>query len=159
MVSIRRAGPPERACARAILEEYNEAVGVVIRDDDASFAEYLNGTGAFWLAESGGQVIGCVALRSLPEVAPKACEVKRLYVRPEHRKIGAARALMDAAEAYARSAGYEAIYLDTFEDLADAVRFYERRGYQPVPRYNANPQATIFMRLLLCHDSAAPFSS
>jgi hypothetical protein len=26
------------------------------------------------------------------------------------------------------------------------VRFYERRGYESVARYNDNPQATIFMR-------------
>ena len=57
-----------------------------------------------------------------------------------------AGALMDALESYAREAGYDAVYLDSKDDLATAIRFYRRRGYEPIPRYNDNPEATIFMR-------------
>jgi len=42
--------------------------------------------------------------------------------------------------------GYEWLYLDTKDDLENAIRFCKRHGYECCDRYNSNPQATIFMR-------------
>jgi GNAT superfamily N-acetyltransferase len=109
----------------------------------------LSAPNGFWFAEIDDGVAGCVSLRALPNAGPRASEVKRLYVRAAYRNRGVAGALMDAAEAFARSAGYDSIYLDTFEALAAAVHFYERRGYERIARYNDNPQATVFMRKAL----------
>ena len=147
--SIRRATNSDEASARAIVGEYNDAVGVVVRDDPSKFRAYLDGPGALWLAEAGDEVVGCVVMRPLADVEPGACEVKRLYVRPAQRGSAIAVRLMDALEAFAFAQGFRAVYLDTFDDLADAVRFYERRGYERIARYNDNPQATIFMRKAL----------
>ena len=155
--SIRRATASDQASARAIVDEYNDAVGVVVRDDAATLRAYLDGPGALWLAQFGDEIVGCVVMRPLTSAHPPACEVKRLYVRPAQRGSGIAAALMDALERFAFRQGYRAVYLDTFDDLADAVRFYERRGYERVDRYNDNPQATIFMRRdLPAEPSAAP---
>jgi ribosomal protein S18 acetylase RimI-like enzyme len=148
-ITVRRATPADEAAAWAIVDEYNRALEIVVRDDPATFRKYLTGPGALWLAQDGGDVVGCVVLRPLPEVAHGACEVKRLYVRPTHRGAGIADALMEALETFARDAGYTAVYLDTKDDLAAAIRFYERRGYDRIERYNDNPQATIFMRRVL----------
>jgi len=145
-VNVVRAGLGELDLAWEILDEYNDAVGVIARDDRASLAGYLEAPNAFWLALDGERVAGCVALRPLAE-RQADCEVKRLYVRPEYRGAGIASALMDAAEEYARSSGFTHVYLDTFDALDAAVRFYDRRGYDRITRYNDNPQATIFMRL------------
>ncbi|SEF46015.1 hypothetical protein SAMN05421819_0087 [Bryocella elongata] len=35
---------------------------------------------------------------------------------------------------------------DTNETFAAALAMYRRRGYKEIPRFNDNPQATIFMR-------------
>ena len=102
--TVRRGTAADEAAAGAIVDEYNGAVGVVVRDDAAALRSYLNGPGALWLAEDGAEVVGCVVLRPLPAVAPDACEVKRLYVRPAYRGAGLAGALMDALEAFARTA-------------------------------------------------------
>ena len=75
-----------------------------------------------------------------------AAEVKRLYVRPAFRGLGLAHALMQAAEEHARAGGLEWLYLDTKDDLHAAIHFYLGTGYQPCPRYNDNPQATLFLR-------------
>ena len=146
---VRRAGAADERAATAILDEYNATFDIVVRDDPADVRAYLEGPGAFWLAEDGSEAVGCVALRPLSALGSRACEVKRLYVRPSHRGAGIAGALMDALEEEARARGFEAVYLDTKDDLAAAIRFYERRGYERIPRYNDNPQATIFMRRVL----------
>ena len=68
--SIRRATSSDEASARAIVGEYNDAVGVVVRDDSATFRAYLDGPGALWLAEAGDEVVGCVVMRPLTDVGP-----------------------------------------------------------------------------------------
>ncbi len=136
----------DEAAAWAIVDEYNTTFGVVLRDDAAAFRKYLDGPGAFWLAFGGDEVAGCVAMRPLPEVDARACEVKRLYVRPAYRGARVAAALMDALEAHAHAAGFALVYLDTRADFTAAIAFYQRRGYEPIPRYNDNPEAAVFMR-------------
>ena len=145
-LTVERATAADEAAAWAIVAEYNDAVDVLVRDDAAAFRKYLRGPGVLWLARDGSEIAGCVVLRPLPEVSPRAGEVKRLYVRPAHRGAGIAGALMEALESYARKAGYDALYLDSKDDLQTAIRFYEHRGYERIPRYNDNPQATVFMR-------------
>jgi hypothetical protein len=53
---------------------------------------------------------------------------------------------MDLAEQTARSAGHTWIYLDSKAEFQTAIAMYRRRDYKEIPRFNNNPQATIFMR-------------
>ena len=151
---VWRAGERDRETAYRLVDEYNEAVGVVLRDSPESFQRHYFDTGSgLWLAERlaegvaemGPRIAGCIALRPLEQRA-QAGEIKRLYVRPEFRGSGAALALLVALEQYAEAHGYEWLYLDSKDDLKPALRFYKRHGYEPCERYNANPQATIFLR-------------
>ena len=139
-MTIRRAGAADTDDAWRILNEYYDAVDVMVRDDRDAFLRY-----DFWLAEREGAVVGCIALRPLPNV-PRAGEIKRLYVQPSSRALGIAAGLLDALEQHALSAGYEWLYLDSKDDLKVARRFYEKHGYEHCARYNDNPQATVFMR-------------
>jgi len=143
-----RAAPADREAAWAIVDDYCRALAIVVRDDPADFERYFEAGSGVWLARDGDAVIGCIALRPLPTIAADAGEVKRLYVRPAARGRKIADALLDELEAYA-AAFYRGLYLDTKDDLLPAIRFYERRGYVRIPRYNDNPQATIFMRRML----------
>ena len=53
---------------------------------------------------------------------------------------------IESLEEYAHERGYQWLYLDTTDDMVAAQRFYAALGYELTPRYNDNPQATIFMR-------------
>jgi ribosomal protein S18 acetylase RimI-like enzyme len=146
---VWRATAKDSDTAFRLVEEYNEAVGVALRDSRASFQNDYFGPGSgLWLAQASGEVMGCIALRPL-RTREQAGEIKRLYVRPEFRGSGAALALLVALEQYAGSYGYAWLYLDSKDDLKAAVRFYDRHGYESCERYNENPQATIFMRKAL----------
>src|SRR5271169_5432771 len=145
-LSVRRATSQESDAAWAIVEEYYEATGVVARDARVDFERIYFGDGAgVWLATIKNVAVGCVALRSLAKFAHSG-EVKRLYVRPQHRGRGIAAALYQSLEEYARASGYEWLYLDTTDEMVAAQRFYAALGYELTTRYNDNPQATIFMR-------------
>lgn len=132
-----------------IVNEYYDAVDVVARDDRTEVLDNYFADGAgFWLARDDVDVVGCIALRPLRSI-DSAGEVKRLYVQPRARGRGIAGLLLDALHEYARGAGYAVLYLDSKDDLAEAIRFYQKRGYRLCERYNDNPQATVFMRLEL----------
>ena len=148
-MKVHRAEPGEVDDAYGIVSEYYEAVSVLVRDDRAVFEqEYFADGAGLWLATMDAEIVGCIAMHRLPNLKDGA-EIKRLYVRPEHRGKGIAEALLRALEAYALEYGYAALYLDSKSDLTDAIRFYQRQGYLPCERYNDNPQATIFMRKAL----------
>lgn len=132
--------------ALALLQEYYEAVSVEVRDTPDSIQAMVDGhDSGIWVARMNGELAGCVALRSLPGI-PRAAECKRLYVRSAARGRRLATQLMDALEDFARDRGLHWIYLDSKDDLPEAIALYRRRGYADCGRYNDNPQATVFLR-------------
>lgn len=62
-------------------------------------------------------------------------EIKRMFVAPEARGLGAATVLMGALEDDARTAGASRVVLHTGDRQVAAVRAYQRHGYTPIPVY------------------------
>jgi len=142
---IRRANQEESEAAYALVREYFDQAGVVARESPEEFQkEYFRERAGLWLAWQGERIVGCAALREL--VDPRKAEIKRMYVREPWRGRGVAQKLLQAVEAFARAQGFDWAYLDTTEVMKAAARLYRRNGYRPCERYNANPQATIFLR-------------
>jgi GNAT superfamily N-acetyltransferase len=148
-LEVRRARLGELDAAYGIVEEYYDAARVIARDSREEFSQlYFREGAGFWIATQSGELVGCIALRTLPAYGNSG-EVKRLYVRPKQRGQGIADALHQAMESYAAGFGYQWLYLDTTYAMTAAIRFYEGRGYVRCERYNDNPQATVFMRKCL----------
>lgn len=76
--------------------------------------------------------VGMVFLRPS---GPNAMEIKRLYVRPEARRTGAGRALVETTVAAARDAGAKALRLDTSANLTAAIALYQSMGFEAVEPY------------------------
>jgi putative acetyltransferase len=99
------------------------------------------------VARVDDQVAGCVALKDLGD---GACEMKRLYVRPEARGSGIGRALVEASIVRARELGYSAMRLDTLAAMDAARTLYLSLGFRPIERYNDNPiEGVLFFELPL----------
>jgi N-acetylglutamate synthase and related acetyltransferases len=89
--------------------------------------------------------IGCVALRKVNE---SACEMKRLYIKPEYRGNGYSHLLVDKVVESAKEIGYEYIILDTLPYLETALRLYKEYGFEETEPFNDNPMGnSIYMRL------------
>lgn len=92
---------------------------------------YQETGGEFWLALSGGRVIGTIGLRMEPE---HCAILKKFFVDAAHRSQGVGGALYRELLAFARAARVEHILLDTPSVAHAAHRFYERAGFRPIPR-------------------------
>jgi putative acetyltransferase len=82
--------------------------------------------------DAGGTAVGCGGLRLLD---PGSGEVKRMYVEPAARGTGVAAALLRALEDHARDLGIARLLLETGTGQPDAIRFYQREGYEPIDAY------------------------
>ncbi|WP_420320782.1 GNAT family N-acetyltransferase [Flagellimonas sp.] len=56
--------------------------------------------------------------------------IHRVCIAPSHQGLGFAQEMMDYAEAYSRTNGFDSVRLDTFSQNKRNQRFYEQRGYQ-----------------------------
>jgi putative acetyltransferase len=81
-----------------------------------------------------GTAIGCGALRALGD---ERAEIKRMYVVPEARGTGVSVAILQALEDAARERGWRYLVLETGTEQPDAIRFYEREGYERIPNFGA----------------------
>src|SRR5271169_6181707 len=94
--------------------------------------EYGPPGGALSLATVAGQPAGCVGLRPFP--LDGACEMKRLYVRPEFRGFKLGEGLIEHIIRAARRLGYWRMRLDTHPPtMGPAVGLYRRLGFADVP--------------------------
>jgi ribosomal protein S18 acetylase RimI-like enzyme len=144
--TIRRATPADLSAILALLDLYYTEWDIWQRDPPEKIFQDLHHPHlGFFLTELNNTPAACVLLRELPAI-PLAAECKRLFVAPGFRGHGLAHALMDAAEAAALSTHLDYLYLDTKSEFTTAIDLYRRRGYEEIPRYNDNPQATIFLR-------------
>jgi len=154
-VNIVQAQSPEDIDrARELFEEYVAGLGINLcfQNFEKELAElpgeYVPPTGRLFLAFDGDQISGCVALRGLDD---GACEIKRLYVRPEFRGKGLGRELTEAVIDAARELGYERVRLDTLPGkMGRAIAIYLSLGFREIEAYYHNPVAgATFMELLL----------
>jgi len=94
--------------------------------------------GRWLVAYQNGDPIGCAALKRLD---PTTAEIKRVYVAPEARGRGVARALLARLERIARDAGYATVRMDTGARQPASVALFGSAGYDQIADYNGNPVA------------------
>lgn len=67
------------------------------------------------------------------------CELKHVFVRPEHAGSGLGQVLMRSCEAAAREMGYSKMMLETLEVLEAANALYQGCGFAQTAAYKHNP--------------------
>lgn len=91
------------------IKEENHLIGAIVLDTNES-KQYLK---LQWEDQSGGPLI-----------------IHRLAVHPFHQGKGIGKKLLNFAEEYALKKGHTSIRMDVYSQNPEAVRMYERAGYQ-----------------------------
>jgi ribosomal protein S18 acetylase RimI-like enzyme len=109
---------------------------------------YAPPRGRLLLDVQDGEPAGCVGLH---EWSGDAAEMKRLYVRPQFRGRGLARALTLVALAEARAIGYRTVRLDTIvATMQPAIALYRDLGFREITPYRENPiPGALYLELML----------
>jgi WS/DGAT/MGAT family acyltransferase len=108
--------------------------------------EFAPPDGSFLVARVGSTPIGCAGMRRHGD---GTVEVKRMFVRVEHRRRGHARRLLAALEDRARAQGCRRVVLETGLAQPEAIALYESAGYAPIPgfgHYRDAPLSRSFAR-------------
>lgn len=94
--------------------------------------------------------VGVLVLRHgelLPLDGHPAVHVEQLWVHPDHRRRGAARALLRAAGAIAEQSGLEDVVCAVPPQGREAHRFLARLGFAPLVTHRSVPVASLLRRL------------
>lgn len=108
------------------------------KGNSVSGDEFIRPHGAFVIARLDGNAVGCGAVRMLDA---QTAEIKRMWVSPSARGLGAAGRMLRRLETVAGELGAIKIWLDTNRALKEAQSLYKRDGYAEIARYNDNPYA------------------
>lgn len=133
--------PAVEACVHAAYGHYVERIGRKPGPMLADYAEVIR-RAQVTVAESGGKVVGVVVLDRTPE----GFLLENVAVDPAHRGTGLGRALLELAEAEAKRAGFDSIYLYTHEMMAENRALYSKIGYVEYDRRVEAGLPRVYMR-------------
>jgi GNAT superfamily N-acetyltransferase len=119
-------------------------------DHPPELLDTLLESGRLYVAELDGEAVGVGGLKLH---GGKVAEIKRMFVRPSARGLGAGRAIVEQLIADARKLGCEAVVLESASFMHSAHALYRSVGFVPADPYagrefeDVDHDGVVFMRL------------
>jgi ribosomal protein S18 acetylase RimI-like enzyme len=120
---------------------YVERIGGPPRPMTDDYEEVIR-TRQVTIAERHGAVAGVIVLA----VTDEGFLIDNVAVHPSHRGSGLGRALLEFAEAEARRARFDSIYLYTHERMTENLALYARIGYVEYDRRSHGEFSLVYLR-------------
>jgi putative acetyltransferase len=140
---------PEKIRIRKIEQKDNPAIASIIRNTLEEFGANKPGTvyydsstdalyelfqstpgSIYYVAEYQNEIIGGGGIFPSPGLPADTCELVKMYLLPRARGIGLGRQMINLAIEFAKTAGYKTIYLETMPELKQALKAYEKLGFE-----------------------------
>ncbi len=93
---------------------------------------------AYFVAELNGEVLGGGGIFPTQNLPADTVELVKLYLLPAARGRGVGKTLIDNCLQAARANGYARVYLETTEELTQAIPLYEKLGFTYLPEALGN---------------------
>jgi putative acetyltransferase len=141
---------------RTIEEEDNAALAQVIRStlkefganhpgtvyyDEATdflFQSFQTPRSVYYVALLNGEPVGGGGIFPSPGLPENTCELVKMYLLPHVRGIGLGKLLIGKCLDFAKENGYEYVYLETMPELKQALKTYEKFGFNYLPHAMGN---------------------
>jgi putative acetyltransferase len=150
-ITIAKARP-DSPTAFALLKELDDTLLALPYPPESRHAfsvdKLIEQKVAFFVAAVEGQPAGCGGVKLF---GTEFGEVKRMFVRPEFRGQGVAKAILDHIAGYCRERDIAALRLETGILQADAIGLYERYGFSrrgPFEEYREDPMSVFFEKAI-----------
>lgn len=128
-MAIRRARTPDVRAVRRLVDTYGGPGRRLLEKSTVNLYEDVQ---EFWVAEQGGQVMGCGALHVLWE---DLAEIRTVAVQPTAAGRGIGHAVVSQLIAVARDLGLSRIFVLTFE-----TAFFGRHGFVEIDGTPVSPE-------------------
>ena len=129
------------ALVNAAYGHYVERIGMLPRPMTDDYAEVIRSS-QVTVAESHGTIVAVVVLT----VDGEGFLINNVAVEPSQRGQGLGKALLEFAEAEARRAGFDSIYLYTHEKMTENLALYAKIGYTEYERRSMGEFSLVYMR-------------
>jgi len=93
-------------------------------------AAYAGPGAAYFVVDSGGRVLGGGGIGPIDGQPDDVCELRKMYLSPESRGLGAGRRLLELCLDAARELGYRRCHLATLARMDRARHLYDRAGFR-----------------------------
>lgn len=141
-------GPVDKVNIRTIEEKDNIALAKLIRSTLKEFGANHPGTvyydestdhlfdvfrrsgSVYYVAELNGEIVGGGGIYPTDGLPPDTCELVKMYLYPQIRGIGLGSLLIKMCIDFAKEKGYRNIYLETMPELKQALKTYEKLGFE-----------------------------
>jgi putative acetyltransferase len=108
----------------------DRGVDVLEPADRALYVTYQRQRTMYYVAATGGEVVGGAGIAPLAGADPLTCELQRMYLRKDMRGRGIGHELLEHCLAAARQFLYVRCYLETISQMEGALGFYGRNGFR-----------------------------
>jgi putative acetyltransferase len=131
--------------SREIILEYAASLGIDLAfqnfDDEMKNLEqmYTAPYGGIVLASVNGKTVGVAGIRKFND---EACELKRMFIRPDFRGFGIGQLLLDRSIRLAKTLNYTQVLLDTYDSMKAAISLYTQYGFVEIAAYRHNPHTS-----------------
>ncbi|AWL29078.1 GNAT family N-acetyltransferase [Acinetobacter defluvii] len=138
MYSLRPIQPQDNPQIAHIIREVSKEFGLAAESGfavadpilDELSEVYTHPHSQYWvITDEQGQVFGGGGLSPLQGDAT-ILEIQKMYFLPEIRGLGFARKILELAFDFTQQQGFKACYLETTSQLQQAVKLYEKLGFQ-----------------------------
>lgn len=137
-ITVRRIEEKDNAAIariiRKTLEEFGaNHPGTVYYDDttDALYGVFSETPrSVYFVAEQKGEVVGGGGIFPSPGLPYDTCELVKMYLLPQVRGLGLGKKIIQQCIAFAKEAGYKNIYIETMPELQQAMKTYEKFGFE-----------------------------
>jgi putative acetyltransferase len=134
---------------RNIQEKDNRQLAIVIRNTLAEFGANKPGTvffddttdnlyqvfkdcprSVYYVVEKNEKILGGGGIYPTNGLPAETCELVKMYLLPEARGLGLGKLLIKKCLQFAKTEGYKNVYLETMPELKNALKVYEKLGFQ-----------------------------